>query len=144
MTPGKAANADAGRAERAAPRAGPAGSMQGSQSVNYSCDSFPVRSLTGGLDIHTVEVQVHLKEGVADPVGANTKKTLELLGIEGIDRVRSVGCYVFQVEAPDAAGAEAKVEEACRRLLANPVIHRYTVKVVDGSAKAGPGSEWSS
>ena len=81
------------------------------------------------VGIYTVEVQVHLKDGVTDPVGSNTKKTLELLGIQGITGVRSVSGYVFQVDAPDGEKAMAAVEDACRRLLANPVIHRYTVQL---------------
>ena len=76
-----------------------------------------------------VEVQVHLKDGVADPEGANTRKTLELLGIKEVHRVQSVKGYVFTVDASDRRRAEGVVQEACRRLLANPVIHRYTVTV---------------
>ena len=64
-------------------------------------------------------------------MGMNTRKTLELLGIGGIGKVSSVNCYVFRVDAPDGAAAVEKVEEACRRLLANPVIHRYTVKLME-------------
>lgn len=74
------------------------------------------------------EVTIELKEGVSDPEGANTLKALELLGFSGIERVRSV--KVFEITLSDSAGdPKAVVEEMCRRLLANPVIHRYSIEI---------------
>ena len=34
--------------------------------------------------MYRAEVRIELKPGVADPEGANTKKTLELLGFKGV------------------------------------------------------------
>jgi len=74
------------------------------------------------------EVRVELKKGVADPEGKNTLKALELLGFEGLRDVKSV--KVFEIELEGNAGdAEKKVGEMCRKLLANPVIHNYTIKI---------------
>ena len=74
------------------------------------------------------EIRIELKPGVADPEGKNTKKTLELLGFEGVKDVRSI--KVFEVDM-DMAPAEAKVacEDMCRRLLANPVIQKFSVQI---------------
>jgi phosphoribosylformylglycinamidine synthase len=74
------------------------------------------------------EVRVELKKGVADPEGKNTLKALELLGFEGIGDVKTV--KVFEIEMVGSAGeAEKKVQEMCEKLLANPVIHNYSVKL---------------
>jgi len=74
------------------------------------------------------EVRVELKKGVADPEGQNTRKTLELLGLEGLENVRSV--KVFDLEfSGDEGRARQLAEQACRRLLANPVIHDYTITI---------------
>ena len=74
------------------------------------------------------EVRVTLKKGVADPEGRNTLKALELLGFEGVRDVRSV--KVFEIDMGGRkAEVEKRVEEMCRRLLANPVIHNYTITV---------------
>lgn len=74
------------------------------------------------------EVRIELKKGVADPEGKNTLKALELLGFEGVKDVKTV--KVFEIELAGGAGeAQKKAEEMCRRLLANPVIHNYTIKV---------------
>ncbi|UCE45398.1 MAG: phosphoribosylformylglycinamidine synthase subunit PurS [Methanobacteriota archaeon] len=74
------------------------------------------------------EVRVTLKKGVADPEGRNTLKALELLGFEGIREVRSV--KVFEVEMGGRKTEVMKrVEEMCTKLLANPVIHNYSIAI---------------
>ena len=74
------------------------------------------------------EVRVTLKKGVADPEGRNTLKALELLGFDDVRDVRSV--KVFEIEMGGRkAEVEKRVAEMCKRLLANPVIHNYTITV---------------
>jgi phosphoribosylformylglycinamidine synthase PurS subunit len=74
------------------------------------------------------EVRVTLKKGVADPEGRNTLKALELLGFQGVRDVKSV--KVFEIEVDGKAGeTERSVEEMCRKLLANPVIHNYSITI---------------
>jgi phosphoribosylformylglycinamidine synthase len=72
------------------------------------------------------EVKIKLKKGVADPEGANTKKTLELLGFDVAD-VKAVKVFVINLGIEDKKEAKQKVEEMCRKLLANPVIHEYSI-----------------
>lgn len=74
------------------------------------------------------EVRVELKKGVADPEGKNTLKALELLGFEGLKDVRTVKVFEIHMDG-DAKGAEKMVDEMCRKLLANPVIHNYSIKI---------------
>lgn len=74
------------------------------------------------------EVRVELKKGVADPEGKNTLKALELLGFDGIEDVRTVKVFEIKMTG-NARDAEEKVQEMCRKLLANPVIHNYSVKL---------------
>jgi phosphoribosylformylglycinamidine synthase len=70
----------------------------------------------------TAEVKIKLKKGVADPEGANTKKTLELLGFDVAD-VKSVKVFEIHLATENREEAQQKVEEMCQKLLANPVIH---------------------
>lgn len=76
----------------------------------------------------TIEVRIELKKGVADPVGKNTRKTLESLGFTGVDSVKSVKFFEMEIDAP-ADKAKAMGEEMCEKLLANPVIENYSVTV---------------
>ena len=76
------------------------------------------------------EVRIELKPGVADPEGANTKKALELLGFSGVQNVKSVHAFSIDLAAPTADKAKTAVDEMCKRLLVNPVIHTPRIEVV--------------
>ena len=82
-----------------------------------------------------VDVTIRLKHGVADPEGANTKKALQLLGFTNVQAVESMKTFRIVLEPVTGSGDEAtvrrEVEEMCRKLLANPVIHDYTIDVVE-------------
>lgn len=82
---------------------------------------------TGEFWMVIAEVRVELKKGVADPEGKNTLKALELLGFQGLKDVKTV--KVFDIYLDDGGDVSKKVDEMCRRLLANPVIHNYSVKI---------------
>ena len=73
-----------------------------------------------------IEIRIELKKGVADPEGKNTMKTLESLGFEGVESVRSVKVFDIELDRTPEKAVEAG-EEMCRKLLANPVIQNYRV-----------------
>jgi phosphoribosylformylglycinamidine synthase len=79
--------------------------------------------------MYRAEVRIELKPGVADPEGANTKKTLELLGFPHVQVVRSVHAFTIDLDAASEAEAREQVDEMCKRLLVNPVIHAPRVAV---------------
>lgn len=76
------------------------------------------------------EVRIHLKKGVADPEGANTKKALELLGFAEVAEVKSSRCFSIRLDTDDEVLASEQVERMCQNLLANPVIHDYDVMLM--------------
>jgi phosphoribosylformylglycinamidine synthase len=70
-------------------------------------------------------VVVTLKPGVLDPQGKAVHHALTSLGFEGVNDVR-VGKIV---ELDLAAGTdEARIEDMCRKLLANTVIENYRIE----------------
>jgi phosphoribosylformylglycinamidine synthase subunit PurS len=77
-----------------------------------------------------VEVRVELKPGVLDAEALSIEKSLGLLGIPSVRRVTTA--HVYDLEFSNVSPDEAKrlAEEAVDRLLANPVIHRVTVRPV--------------
>jgi phosphoribosylformylglycinamidine synthase len=77
----------------------------------------------------SVQVEVKLRAGVADPQGATIERSLPALGFEGIDSVRVGKSIRFTIDAPDKAAAQQRVEELCQRFLANPVIEDTEVSV---------------
>ena len=87
-----------------------------------------------------VRIEGHLKKGVTDPEGENVLKALHLLGFQGIRGVHSAKLFLIDVEAKDAASARASAEEMCRRLLANPVVHNYSIALEEAPPEAAPAS----
>lgn len=77
----------------------------------------------------TAEVRIELKPGVADPEGKNTLKALELLGFVGVVDVRAIRVFQIDLKEQSKKAAQKIVERMCERLLANPVIHRYTISI---------------
>ena len=77
----------------------------------------------------TAQVTVHLKPGISDPEGQNTVKALQLLGFDGVTGVHTTRIWSIELKTKDKAKAKADVERMCRRLLTNPVIHDFTVRV---------------
>ncbi len=81
-----------------------------------------------------VRIEVHLKKGVTDPEGDNVLKALNLLGFRGIRGVHSAKLFLMDMDAKDAKEARASAEDMCRRLLANPVVHDYTIAIEETAA----------
>ena len=79
----------------------------------------------------TAHVVVHLKPGISDPEGQNTVKALQLLGFDGVSSVHTTKTWDIQLKTKDKAKAKADVEKMCRRLLTNPVIHDFTIRIED-------------
>lgn len=78
-----------------------------------------------------ISIYVSPKEGVLDPQGQAALGALRSLGFEDVSEV-SIGRYItLDVEGDDAGKARERVEEMCDRLLANPIIEDYRVKVED-------------
>lgn len=78
----------------------------------------------------TARVEVRLKKGVADPEGENTLKALKLLGFNRASGVRSIKVFEVELDTQDQGRAQKMAEDMCRRLLANPVIHDYSIQLL--------------
>lgn len=80
--------------------------------------------------LFSVQVEVSLRAGVADPQGATIERSLPQLGFAGVRDVRVGKSIRFELEAADEAAARAEVEDLCRRFLTNPVIEDSAISVV--------------
>lgn len=74
-------------------------------------------------------VFVTLKPGVLDPAGKAVERSLKTLGYQEVGSVR-LGKYIeLEIEEADPVRARARVEEMCRKLLANTVVENYRVEL---------------
>jgi phosphoribosylformylglycinamidine synthase subunit PurS len=73
-------------------------------------------------------VHVTLKNGVLDPQGKAIGHSLNRLGFPEVGDVRQ-GKFI-ELELAETDQAKARVEEMCRKLLANTVIENYSIELV--------------
>lgn len=80
--------------------------------------------------IFTAQVEVLPLKELLDPQGKAVEKGLKNLHLDAITSVRIGKHIVLTVEAADEAAARTIVEEACKKLLHNPVMefYAYTIK----------------
>ena len=76
-----------------------------------------------------ISVIITLKKDVLDPQGKVIHQTLEGMGFNNINGVRQGKYFEIDTNENDPEKAENKVEEMCKKLLANLVIENY--KIID-------------
>jgi phosphoribosylformylglycinamidine synthase subunit PurS len=73
-------------------------------------------------------VLVRPKEGILDPQGEAVRNALEHLGLP-VEQARVGRVIDLELPAGDEAAARRRLEQACRDLLANPLIESYEIEV---------------
>ena len=76
-----------------------------------------------------ISVIITLKKDVLDPQGKVIQQTLNGMGFDNIDEVRQGKYFEIDTKEIDPKKAKDKVEEMCKKLLANLVIENY--KIID-------------
>lgn len=72
-------------------------------------------------------VVVTLKTGILDPQGKAIEGALKSLGVEGVASVRQGKVFDVELAGVDASAAQAQLQAACEKLLANTVIENYQI-----------------
>lgn len=85
-------------------------------------------ALPGATVRSRVQVRVELKPEVADAEAESVQRSLLLLGIADLASVRIAKLFDLEFTGVDLAEARRRAEVAVERLLANPVIHRVSVR----------------
>ena len=76
-----------------------------------------------------ISVIITLKKDVLDPQGKVIHQTLDGMGFSDINEVRQGKYFEIDTKESDQKKAKDKVEEMCKKLLANLVIENY--KIID-------------
>ena len=72
-------------------------------------------------------ITVTLKKDVLDPQGKVIHQTLDSMGFQDINEVRQGKYFEIDTKENDKKKAETKVEEMCKKLLANLVIEDFKI-----------------
>lgn len=76
-----------------------------------------------------VKIEIRLKKGVVDPEGKNIVKALHLLHFNEVKDVKVAKLFEIFMDEKDERRAIERVNEMCRKLLANPVINDYSIEI---------------
>ena len=74
-----------------------------------------------------VKVIVTPKNGVLDPQGKVIQQTLNGMGFSNVKEVRQGKYFNIEIIEKDEAKAKARVEDMCKKLLANLIIEDYQI-----------------
>ena len=74
-----------------------------------------------------VKVIITLKNGVLDPQGKAIQQTLNGIGFSNVNKVRQGKYFDIDVNEINEKDAKSKVEDMCKKLLANLVIEDFKI-----------------
>lgn len=78
----------------------------------------------------TAEIDIMPRPELLDPQGKAAMLGLEHLGLEQVADVR-IGKHIrLELEAENEQAAQDKVDQACRKLLANLIMESYSFRLV--------------
>jgi phosphoribosylformylglycinamidine synthase subunit PurS len=83
-----------------------------------------------------LRVLIRLKPGILDVQGAAVQRALAGLGFADLRALRVGKLIEVEVDAPTPAQARARVDEMCRKLLANTILEDYTIEAVEAERLA--------
>ncbi|WCT14158.1 phosphoribosylformylglycinamidine synthase subunit PurS [Mucilaginibacter jinjuensis] len=75
------------------------------------------------------EIDVMPKKEILDPQGKAVSGSMKNLGLSEIDNIRIGKHITLEIDAENAEVAHAKVEQACKSLLANLIMESYTFEI---------------
>lgn len=78
-------------------------------------------------------VHIMPRDEILDPQGKATELGLKHLHLDSIEHVRIGRRIELNVEAKDKQTAEKQVQEACSKLLANPIIEKFHFELAESS-----------
>ncbi len=75
-------------------------------------------------------VTITLKKDVLDPQGKVVQNTLQNLGLNDVKNVRQGKYFEIELDNNEPNDAEKKVDDMCKKLLANLIIEDYKVRKI--------------
>tara|TARA_B110000444_G_scaffold183783_1_gene172786 strand:- start:239 stop:478 length:240 start_codon:yes stop_codon:yes gene_type:complete len=75
-------------------------------------------------------VTVTLKKDVLDPQGKVVQNTLLNLGMDKLENIRQGKYFEIEINDTNQEEAEMKVDEMCKKLLANLIIEEYKINKI--------------
>jgi phosphoribosylformylglycinamidine synthase len=75
-------------------------------------------------------IKIRLKKGILDPQGKTVNNALNHLGFDSFKNLRIGKLIELDMNEKDEKKATDQIEQACKKLLANPVIEEFTYELI--------------
>lgn len=79
--------------------------------------------------IFSVSVEIMMKKGILDPQGKVIEQTLHSLGFTDAKGIRMGKLIKLTIRRKNRDEAQKEIEAMCKKLLANPIIEQYEIKI---------------
>ncbi len=84
--------------------------------------------------MYTSKINISIKKTILDPRGKAVEHSLKQLGFDSIKDTR-IGKYIeLNIDVETVKEAEEISEQACRKLLSNPVMEEYSYEISNHKA----------
>ena len=77
-----------------------------------------------------ISVVITLKKDVLDPQGKVVQNTLKDLGMNNLKSIRQGKYFEIELNEVDEKESEKKIDEMCKKLLANLTIENYKINKI--------------
>lgn len=77
------------------------------------------------------EIDVMPLKALLDPQGKAVTASMKNLNLAEIENVRIGKHITLEIEAASKAEAQTKVDEACKKLLANPIMEEFVFELLE-------------
>ena len=77
--------------------------------------------------MYKATISIRLRPSILDPQGKTVHHALDNLGYDAVKRVRMGKLAELWIDASTEEAAQTVAEEACEKLLANPVTENYAI-----------------
>ncbi len=75
------------------------------------------------------KVNILLKKAILDVQGKTVERALASIGFDALKNVRIGKRVELEIESDSEKSALSQVEEACEKLIANPIIEDYEIEI---------------
>ena len=76
------------------------------------------------------EIYITLKKTVSDPQGLTIKHALASLNYKEVEEVRVGKLITIRLNLKNKKEAQTKLDQMCKKLLANPIIEDYSFQIM--------------
>ena len=83
-----------------------------------------------------LRVLIRLKPGILDVQGSAVQRALGGLGFADLRELRVGKLIEVEVDTPSETQARQRVDEMCRKLLANTILEDYTIETIEAERLA--------